>query len=300
MAAVIPLPKFIAFADDGSLLAGGLLYTYTAGSSTPKTTWSDAAETTPNANPVVLDSRGEATIYGSGSYKFVLKTAADVAIWTVDNVKIGGTVDTADIVDGAVTTAKIADGALSADSTGRAKMADGFVTSAKLDTAGVTLPNGSLATTQTTGDSTTKVATTAFVQGEFTDKTASQAEMEADSATDVFVTPGRIKYSPSAGKGVGLVQGRTTNGACTITKNVANVSSATRNAIGNYTVAWSTSFSSADYVVLAMAYNTAAPGNTMNAQVEAIATGSVTVQFESTGGSEDDPDYFSIIAFGDF
>jgi len=44
-----------------------------------------------------------------------------------------GSIGSATISDGAVTTAKLADGALSADTTGRAKMADGYLTAAKLN-----------------------------------------------------------------------------------------------------------------------------------------------------------------------
>lgn len=65
----------------------GLLYTYSAGSTTPKTTYSDAAGLVPNINPVELDSTGSATVrLGSGSYKFVLLDATNtVTLWTQDN-----------------------------------------------------------------------------------------------------------------------------------------------------------------------------------------------------------------------
>lgn len=65
----------------------GLLYTYIAGSSTPKTTYSDAAGLIPLTNPVELDATGSATIrLGSGSYKFVLLDQTNtVTIWTQDD-----------------------------------------------------------------------------------------------------------------------------------------------------------------------------------------------------------------------
>jgi hypothetical protein len=66
-------------------LAGGKVYTYAAGTSTPKTTWQDAAGTTPNANPVVLDSTGSALIFWSGSYKVVVVDSSGNTIYTVDN-----------------------------------------------------------------------------------------------------------------------------------------------------------------------------------------------------------------------
>ena len=65
----------------------GLLYTYAAGSTTPKTTFSDAAGLVPNINPVELDSTGSATIrLDTGSYKFVLLDQTNtVTLWTQDN-----------------------------------------------------------------------------------------------------------------------------------------------------------------------------------------------------------------------
>ena len=48
---------------------------------------SDLTGATPNENPVILDSRGEANIWlGDLSYKFRLTDANDVDIWTVDYV----------------------------------------------------------------------------------------------------------------------------------------------------------------------------------------------------------------------
>jgi len=87
MASRIELPKFQAFDANGDPLSGGLVYTYAAGTSTLKTTYTDRDAGTPNANPVVLDSRGEGIIYGMGSYKLVLKTSDDVTVWTLDNVR---------------------------------------------------------------------------------------------------------------------------------------------------------------------------------------------------------------------
>jgi microcystin-dependent protein len=71
-------------------LEGGKVYTYVAGSLTPKATYptyADAlASTNANDNPVVLDSRGEATIVLKGATKVILKDANDVPIWTTDNL----------------------------------------------------------------------------------------------------------------------------------------------------------------------------------------------------------------------
>jgi hypothetical protein len=90
MAVSLGFPRFQAFTDAGDPAVGWKLYTYAAGTTTPIATYTTAAGTTPNANPVVLNARGEATIYFTAgtAYKLVLKTAADVTVWTEDNVTI--------------------------------------------------------------------------------------------------------------------------------------------------------------------------------------------------------------------
>ncbi len=83
----LPYPKFRGYVPStGAVLAGGKLYSYAPGTSTAKATYTTSALTTANANPTVLDSEGEAMVYLSGAYKFVLKTSADVEVWTEDNV----------------------------------------------------------------------------------------------------------------------------------------------------------------------------------------------------------------------
>lgn len=66
-------------------LAGGKLYTYAAGTSTPKATYQDAAGTIANTNPITLDATGSAPIFWSGSYKVVLQDAAGNTVYTFDN-----------------------------------------------------------------------------------------------------------------------------------------------------------------------------------------------------------------------
>lgn len=86
MASLMPTGKQQFFdSPNGRPLSGGKLYTYAAGTTTPKATYSDAAGTVQNANPIILDSRGEALIYWSGSYDIVLKDANDNLIYSVQN-----------------------------------------------------------------------------------------------------------------------------------------------------------------------------------------------------------------------
>ena len=82
----ISYPKFKAWDYNGVALAGGLLYSYEPHTDTKTDTYSDAALTIPNSNPVVLDSVGEASVYIDGSCKLKLEDANGVLIWTVDDV----------------------------------------------------------------------------------------------------------------------------------------------------------------------------------------------------------------------
>lgn len=83
------------FDNSGNPLAGGKIFTYTAGSSTKQTTYSDSAGTVPNANPVVLDADGRLTgqvwLTAGVSYKIVLTASTDTdppasPLQTWDNV----------------------------------------------------------------------------------------------------------------------------------------------------------------------------------------------------------------------
>lgn len=91
MAILMPSGKQQFFSNAGVPLSGGQLFTYAAGTSTPKATYQDAGAATPNSNPITLDSRGEAVVYWDGVYKLVLQDSLGNTIWTVDNYStIGG------------------------------------------------------------------------------------------------------------------------------------------------------------------------------------------------------------------
>ena len=87
--------------NNGDPLSGGLIYTYTAGTSTSALTYSDSALATANANPVVLDSAGRATIYlPAASFRFVIATSAAVQLYTRDNIQsVGQTAAQASILN---------------------------------------------------------------------------------------------------------------------------------------------------------------------------------------------------------
>lgn len=68
---------------------GGQLFFYLSGTNTPTPTYADSGLTTPNTNPVILDSSGNAgNVFLDPSivYKIVLENSAGASIWTYDPV----------------------------------------------------------------------------------------------------------------------------------------------------------------------------------------------------------------------
>ena len=77
------------FDDSGVPLAGGLIYTYAAGGTTPLVTYTSSTGLVAHPNPIVLDSAGrinEIWIAEGTSYKFVLKSSTNVLIGSFDNL----------------------------------------------------------------------------------------------------------------------------------------------------------------------------------------------------------------------
>jgi hypothetical protein len=78
------------FDNNGVPLAGGYIYTYQAGSTTPLATYTDVNGNISNSNPIVLSPSGrlpyELWLSVGFSYKFVIKTSDDVLIQTLDNL----------------------------------------------------------------------------------------------------------------------------------------------------------------------------------------------------------------------
>lgn len=78
------------FDNNGVPLAGGKLYTYAAGTTTPATTYTSALGNVNNSNPIILNSAGRPSsqiwLDNNVNYKFVLSTSGDVVLWTMDNI----------------------------------------------------------------------------------------------------------------------------------------------------------------------------------------------------------------------
>ncbi len=157
------------------------------------------------------------------------------------------------------------------------------------------------AVTQTAGNNSTLVATTAFVTAAVAGggglPAATQAEMETATSTTTAVTPGRTQYHPGVAK-----FWINANGAGTAVNASHNVTSITDTNTGRLTVTIATDFSSADYAVV-----TSIASNGSGAAVlchvirnATIAAGSVEIDSYNTGGTNADPvESYYAAGFGD-
>jgi hypothetical protein len=79
----LPLPNGkLQYVDiDGNPLVGGTVAFYAPGGLTPKDTWQDYGASVLNANPITLDARGQAIVWGQGRYRQIVKDSLGNLIW---------------------------------------------------------------------------------------------------------------------------------------------------------------------------------------------------------------------------
>ena len=88
------------FDNNGVPLAGGKVYSYVAGTTTPQVTYTSNTGSIPHANPIVFDaggrvpSGGEIWLTNSTAYKFALFDSANVLIATYDNIPASDSITT--------------------------------------------------------------------------------------------------------------------------------------------------------------------------------------------------------------
>lgn len=75
--------------NNGDPLGGGKVYTYSAGTTTPASLYTSSDKVSSATNPIILDGYGRAQVWADGRYKFVVKTSADVTLYTLDNLLYG-------------------------------------------------------------------------------------------------------------------------------------------------------------------------------------------------------------------
>ena len=169
MAVLAPSPKAQFLDANGNPLVGGKVYTYAAGTTTPLATFTDASATTPNTNPVILDSRGECNLWFSTatSYKVILKDANDVTQWSVDNIATYGTLASQNSNNVSITGGAISGITATFNVTGNVSGNAGTVTNGVYLTATQTLTNktmDAMASASTVKDSAGTAYTVGFRQ----------------------------------------------------------------------------------------------------------------------------------------
>lgn len=124
---------------------------------------------------------------------------------------------------------------------------------------------------------------------------ATQTEQEAGSSLTARVTPGNQHFHQSAAKAWGKISGAATP----VVEASYNVSSAVKNGTANFSVNWTTPFSSANYCVVATGFEDGTGGNVVTCTVRAQTASSVTFVFFNSAGTAVNPDWFNVLAFGD-
>lgn len=177
----------------------------------------------------------------------------------------------------------------------------------KLSSSGVTTTfgNGFTTVTAASGDyvviatdvsdsNTTKKALVSDIVTLATPTAASQAEMETATDTTKMATPGRVQYHPGVAKAWILYDGNANSILAS-----HNVSSVTDNGTGDYTINFTTAFSTANYAAVGTAYDTGLPA-VCHVYNKTRAVGSLRVETQryDTGGLVD-AEFLDMNFFGD-
>ena len=127
---------------------------------------------------------------------------------------------------------------------------------------------------------------------------SSQAQMEAATDNTTTVTPARVNFNPGVAKAWVRFDG---TGTPTVAVSHNVDSSITDNGTGDYTVAWTTDFSSANYCVVGMAKIHTGPNETIINFSDAADPAAGTCRIETVDGglTNGDPTIVCLAAFGD-
>jgi hypothetical protein len=150
------------FDNNGLPLAGGKLFTYITTTTTKLVTYTDASGGTPNANPIILNARGECDVWMPlvNTYTFTLAPATDTdpptnPIWSRNGISAATTY--ADMIAYLPIPVPVADGGTGATTVGAALINLGLIDIAEelTITAGVSLDSSSLGRSIVLADSGT-------------------------------------------------------------------------------------------------------------------------------------------------
>jgi hypothetical protein len=123
-----------------------------------------------------------------------------------------------------------------------AMIADGTITGTQI-ASGIALAGSPTTTNLAGSDNSTKIATTATARAIITALYASKAQMQAATSTATIVNPAMVQNHPGVAKFWADITGA--SGAINASYNISSV---VRNSTGNYTITFTTPFSSANWV----------------------------------------------------
>ena len=224
MSVLFTYPKFQAIDSAGVPLSGGHLHTYILGGAANKATYSDRGLTTPNANPVILDTRGEATVYlARGGYKFILENSLGVEVWSFDNYYGPGELDNlittlGDIIQGGTSgipealTIGSLDQVLTVVSTGKLGYRASFPVRLTNKSGGTVVAND-LVIIDSTNDSSVKATTT---KGDISSIVIVADVSIADTITGAYYQVGKatVAVQGNVARGNYLMSSTTSKRAC--------------------------------------------------------------------------------------
>jgi hypothetical protein len=315
MAILTPMPVMQFFDGLGNPLAGGKLYTYEAGTTTPLATYTDQTGNTANTNPVILDSEGRANIWlvTTDLYYWELDNSNNVQIWTADN--IGSIVASADVegpassTDNAVVRFDGVTGKVIQNST--VTISDGGAIAASSLSLTTALPIASGGTGSTTASGArTNLGLGALAtrgDGDYGDITVSASgatwTIDNDAVTRVKIINGAVNGAKLSGQQTGdapVFGARawvsfTGVGSASILA-AGNVASVVRNSTGRYTINFTTGMQDTVYAVAASFQR--APLNPVDSiNVVNTSMGSVTVETFTAGTGVFDSDVVYVTVF---
>lgn len=256
--------------------AGYKINTYTTGTATPATTYSDQDAQTSNANPVVLDSNGQATIFldPTVTYRFVITDASDNTIYTIDDITApDANLTTASDVIGAV---DVLDNSWTSSSNGNIDLAPNGNGTIRVHTL-----DGSYETRITADDD---IPNRRYISDILENGSPTKEEVSSASDSSKYLTGTLAKYSPWMVSTNTCV--RTSDGAEMITSfNVDNV--AKNGSI--YTITFDKPYQDTNFVAITGVQESG--GSAAYAEVSSKTTGSVVVITSNV-------DYFSLVCIG--
>lgn len=294
MATLATNVSFQCFGLDGKPLAGGKVYTYSAGTTTSKATYTTMAGTVANPNPVILDQSGKAKIFlGDGSYRLQIKDSNDALIDDIDQISRYVTQSEfatfqQTVNDGVSQLTEVREqiDVFVSTSIGNQKgFANGITpldANVKVDPIYLpALPNNAIPQATETALGVAKIATTAISQAGTND-------------TD-FITALKLKQTLGASKSV-LAGSVNFNGTGAVSiRSQLNVSSITDLGVGMYKINMTTAMPNANYpVFISVAYRSVQSVG-YGIEVKEQTANSITVYTFVTGtGGAIDVDFISV------